>query len=183
MEWSESKILEYTQQGWTLSWDKTNQKYKLQKRINGKVKSYTLPKQFNEFCDKIKKNELSEYLEIFNEIECGASVEEIRERYNLSYKEIEKIFKKYVEWKLSKNELGDLLFNIFYELRRVDRLKDIEERLDNASWLIRHSLGEAGIKINCPICKKWSFLELREIRIGNGKVKKWVCSNCGKIPF
>jgi len=37
MEWTEDKILEYIQQGWTLSWDKSNKKYKLQKRINGKV--------------------------------------------------------------------------------------------------------------------------------------------------
>jgi len=46
MEWSESKIVEFVNQGWSLSWDKTNQRYKLQKRINGRVKSYTLPKEY-----------------------------------------------------------------------------------------------------------------------------------------
>ena len=62
MEWTEEKILEFVKQGWTLSWDKTNQKYKLQKRINGKVKSYTLPKKFNEFCSEaVKINTSSSY--------------------------------------------------------------------------------------------------------------------------
>ena len=186
MEWNENKILEFINQGWTLSYDKTNQKYKLQKRINGKVKSYTLPKQFNEFCNRIKKEkELSKYLEIFKDIDSGSTVDEINEKYGLKYIEIEEIFKKYVEWKLNKNELKDLLFIILYELRFYElwRIDEIKERLNRASWLIRHSLGSNRIMINCPICKKWGYLELKEVKVGNRIVTNWVCSNCGKIPF
>ena len=58
MEWSDGKIMELIEKGWTLSYDRTNKRFKLQKRIkvNGKslVKSYTLPKQFNDFCYLIK---------------------------------------------------------------------------------------------------------------------------------
>lgn len=54
MEWREGKILEFVNQGWSLSWDKANQRYKLQKRVNGRVKSYTLPREFNNFCEELK---------------------------------------------------------------------------------------------------------------------------------
>jgi len=53
--WTEEKILEYIQQGWSLSWDRTNQKFKLLKREGGVVKSYTLPRDFNSFCEKLLK--------------------------------------------------------------------------------------------------------------------------------
>jgi len=58
MEWSNNRIMELIEEGWTLSYDRTNKRFKLQKRVkvNGKslVKSYTLPKQFNDFCYLIK---------------------------------------------------------------------------------------------------------------------------------
>jgi len=187
MEWSKDKILEYVQQGWTLSWDKTNQKYKLQKRINGKVKSYTLPKEFNEFCKRLKEEkELNKYLDIFKYIEEGASVDEVREKYKLEYEEAERVFKEYVEWKIKENKLDDLLFNILYELRsyvqwRIDDIEEIEEkigeRLDKASRMVRTAFGIAGLEFQCPVCRKTSTLKY------DSNVKKWVCSNCGKIPF
>jgi len=46
--------------------------------------------------------------------------------------------------------------------------------------MVRHALGSAGIKIRCPHCEEWSYLVLREVEKGD---KKWVCSNCGKVPF
>ena len=180
MEWSEDKILELISQGWTLSYDKTNQKYKLQKRINGKVKSYTLPKRFNEFCDKLKKEkELNKYLEIFSDIDKGCSVEEIHEEYKLSYEEVEKIFRKYVEWKLNRNELADLLAKILYEIRfwEIWRIFNLEERLDNASKMVRTAFGFANLKFQCPKCLKTSTLTY------DNTIKRWVCSICGKIPF
>ena len=53
MEWSRDTIQRYIREGWSLSFDKTNQRFKLQKRVNGRVKSYTLPKEFNELCRMI----------------------------------------------------------------------------------------------------------------------------------
>jgi len=99
MKWSEEKIVEYVNQGWSLSWDKVNQKYKLQKRINGKVKSYTLPKRFNEFCKRLKEE--SKYLPIFEDIEKGYLITKIMERHNLDEVEIYEVLKKYVEWKFN----------------------------------------------------------------------------------
>jgi len=63
MEWSKEKIAGYVSKGWSLSYDKTNDRFKLQKWIKGKVKSYSLPKQFNEFCQELKK-ELSQVREV-----------------------------------------------------------------------------------------------------------------------
>ena len=69
------------------------------------------------------------------------------------------------------------------DIGEIRKIREIEERLNRASWLIRHSLGDNRIKINCPICKKWGYLELKGVKVGNEKVTKWVCSNCNKIPF
>jgi len=174
MEWNEDKILEYVQQGWTLSYDKTNQKYKLQKRINGKVKSYTLPKKFNEFCDRIKKytsKHSINKIEIFESIDSGYSLKEIQEKYKLCDKCILKLFKEYVEFKIKNDQLKDILAEIFYNLKLV------EDRLNNASFMIRTSFGFSEQIFKCPIC-----LEISKLRYDKS-IGKWVCSKCGEIPF
>lgn len=55
IEWSEEKIEKFVSDGWSLSYDKTNDRFKLQKWMKGRVKSYSLPKHFNEFCWKLKE--------------------------------------------------------------------------------------------------------------------------------
>ena len=52
-EWTKEKIEEYIDNGWTLSYDRANDKFKLAKRIGERVKSYSLPRAFNDFCSKI----------------------------------------------------------------------------------------------------------------------------------
>ena len=169
MEWNESKILEYVNQGWTLSWDKTNQKYKLQKRINGKVKSYTLPRRFNEFCKRLKGE--SKYLPIFEDIEKEQSITKAMEKHDLNEDKIYEVLERYVEWKLDKGEIRDLISRIFFEM------KELEDRLNKASRMVRTAFGFAKLGFQCPICLEGSMLKYDK------SIGKWVCSNCGKIPF
>lgn len=125
----------------------------------------------------------------------------VKEELNISWEELEKMFERYCEEKASKldiKEIAKIAYYSYHLLKEIgvkfsnkiwdiewlkDEIEDLRKRLDNASWLIRHSLGDNRIKINCPICKKWGYLELKEVEVGNGKVTKWVCSNCNKIPF
>ncbi len=173
MEWTEEKIIEYVKQGWTLSWDRTNQKYKLQKRINGKVKSYTLPKRFNEFCKRLKDE--FKYLPIFKDIEDGYLIKKIMEKHNLDEIEIYDVLERYVEWKLNKKDgLKELLY---YLLCRVINIQEIEDRLNKASRMVRTAFGFNEITFQCPNCLETSKLKYDE------SIGKWVCSNCGKIPF
>ncbi len=180
MEWTEDKIIEFVNQGWALSWDKTNQKYKLQKRINGKVKSYTLPKKFNEFCRKLKEE--SKYLPIFKDIEDGYLIKKIMEKHDIDEIKILDVLERYVEWKLKqKDGLKDLLFRILCRFEEIEELndgiKELKDRLDKASRMVRTALGFAKLSFQCPNCLETSKLEYDE------SIKRWVCSNCGKIPF
>ncbi|WP_148208659.1 hypothetical protein [Archaeoglobus profundus] len=173
MEWTEEKIIEYINQGWTLSYDKTNQKYKLQKRINGRVKSYTLPKRFNEFCKRLKEE--FKYLPIFEDIEKEYSITKVMERHNLDEIEIYDVLWKYVEWKLNKREgLKELLYDILCKFKAIE---EIEDRLNKASRMVRTGFGFAELSFQCPNC-----LENSKLRYDKS-MGKWVCSNCGEIPF
>lgn len=58
---------------------------------------------------------------------------------------------------------------------------DVEMRLAEFSFALKHALGNARIKIMCPKCKEWSYLELKEVEVGGKKEKMWVCLNCN--PF
>jgi len=136
MEWTEEKILEYVQQGWTLSWDRTNQKYKLQKRINGKVKSYTLPRRFNEFCKRLKGE--SKYLPIFEDIEKEQSITKAMEKHYLDEDKIYEVLERYVEWKLDRGEVKDLISRILFETKV---LEDGLIRISRAVRAILKALG------------------------------------------
>ena len=77
IEWSEEKILEFVSEGWSLSYDKANDRFKLQKKVRGRTKSYTLPREFNEFCAELKETLKSHAEESKGEIpEEDADVEE-----------------------------------------------------------------------------------------------------------
>lgn len=163
--------MEYVNQGWTLSWDKTNQMYKLQKRINGKVVSYTLPRKFNEFCKRLKEESKC----IFQFSRKRYLIKEIMRRHNLDEPKIYDVLKKYVEWKLSKKDgLKDLLYKVICMLVDIEDLKD---ELNKASRMVRTGFGFAGLTFQCPNCFENSKLKYDE------SIRKWVCSKCGKIPF
>jgi len=53
----------------------------------------------------------------------------------------------------------------------------LEEDVRNASYLIRHALGNNRIKIRCPLCKEWGYLTLDKER------ERWVCGGCREVPF
>ena len=65
----------------------------------------------------------------------------------------------------------------------LGEIKSLIDRLDNASYMIRHALGSAKIKIRCPKCHEWTYLALRKVKTENRAVEKWVCSSCGQVPF
>ena len=140
------------------------------------------------------------YLEAFkiidrSLIEEGALLEARLKELGFTLKNIHELFNKYVDYKLDKESLKDLLRFILnclltlkidwetYATYHDERLEELEERLYNASYMIRHALGEAGIKIRCPKCHEWSYLVLKEIKTGKTTEKKWVCSNCNQVPF
>ena len=54
MEWNEEKVREYVKAGWTLTFDKSRNRFKLTKRIKGKFKQFNLPRELNAFCRKLK---------------------------------------------------------------------------------------------------------------------------------
>lgn len=98
IEWNEEKIEKFVSDGWTFSYDKTNDRFKLQKRINGKVKSYSLPKRYNEICRKIKDEvyhgrPLSEWFKILDKEPIFLLPSE------LSPRDLERLFEKYCEEK------------------------------------------------------------------------------------
>jgi len=186
MEWSEEKILEYVSQGWTLSWDRTNKKYKLQKRINGKVKSYTLPKRFNEFCDKIKEEKLNaKYLKAFKMLDEGTLITTIMDELNIDEFEIYDIFDKYVNYKLESLDSKEILKKIWYNLlclqydleEASSRINNIENRINQASKVVRTGFGFAKLTFQCPKC-----LEVSTLRY-DSTAKRWVCSKCNEVPF
>lgn len=61
----------------------------------------------------------------------------------------------------------------------VGDVLDLEGRLDRASHLVRHAFGDNKVKVNCPHCKKWSYLKLLDVE----GTKLWICEHCKKKPF
>ena len=198
--WSEEEIEKYITEGWSLSYDKTNNKFKLQKRIGKKVKSYTLPKEFNEFCQKLKEEmnltKGKPLKEIYKIIEKEDFITKLVEEEDLGWENTKKLFEKYCEEKskkLTPEDVAKMSLYSYFLLKKsggievidllsvVDLLEynvtKLRERVDNISFALRHALGIAGIKIRCPKCREWSYL-----KYDKGK-KKWVCSKCGKVPF
>jgi len=69
----------------------------------------------------------------------------------------------------------------YAKLKNMSRpeIEILEARMENASYALRHALGVGKIKICCPLCHGWAQLTLRKV---DGS-QRWVCGNCGGIPF
>lgn len=69
----------------------------------------------------------------------------------------------------------------YTKLKNMSRpeIEILEARVENASYALRHALGVGKIKICCPLCHGWAQLTLREV---DGS-QRWVCGNCGRVPF
>lgn len=68
---------------------------------------------------------------------------------------------------VSKRDLSQLL----------ERIEELEVRLDAASKVVRTALGNAGIDFLCAGCNKFAKMRYDEEK------RVWVCGNCGKKPF
>lgn len=209
IKWSEEKIKEYISKGWTLSYDKSNDRFKLQKRVKGKVKSYSLPKGYNEICRKIKDEvfhgrPLSEWFKILDR---EPILSLTYKPYGVDWWEVEEIFEKYCEEKakeLSPKDVARMALYSYLLLKKSEgaRVSEIllfagnydadirmlEEKVRAISWTLRNYFGQKEIPIWCPKCKQWSYLKYgdHEIKVGNKVLRKWrdlICSKCEEIPF
>ena len=54
-EWNEEKVEEYVKAGWTLTYDKRNDNYKLMKKVKGKLRQFNLPRELNDFCCELRR--------------------------------------------------------------------------------------------------------------------------------
>jgi hypothetical protein len=140
MEWSEAKIIELVNQGWSLSLDKTNKRFKLLKRINGKVKSYTLPRELNEFCEKLKADlELTKgrpIAEIFKLIDTEP-FHWLRHSEKMSYDELEKLFERYCEEKSKEQTPQDMAKFALYSYLLLKKAGgvEVEEKILDIDYL------------------------------------------------
>ena len=133
-EWTKEKIEEYVSQGWTLSYDRSNDRYKLAKRIGKKIKSYSLPKRFNEFCSELKektvaRKPISYWMKKLDE----EPLCYIKEEYNLDWLDLENIFEKYVEYKakeLSPEEVARMALYAYIFVKEVIGFTPVQERLN-----------------------------------------------------
>ncbi|HIP25198.1 MAG TPA: hypothetical protein EYG81_01855 [Archaeoglobus profundus] len=108
--------------------------------------------------------------------EQGYTYREIAKKLRISVRDISRI--------LRGEERKDEIDEIKERLSRLEKkIESLIDRLDNASYMIRHALGSAKIKIRCPKCYEWTYLAFRKVKVGNRVVEKWVCSSCGQIPF
>jgi transposase len=136
-----------------------------------------------------EKEELKEEL-VKKLYEQGYTYREIAKKLRISVRDISRILKG-EERKDEIDEIKERLSKLEKKIEEIERdvsycLDEIEYltgRLNNASYMIRHALGNAGIKIRCPKCHEWTYLELREIKVGKTTEKRWVCSNCNQVPF
>lgn len=120
-----------------MSYDKTNDRFKLQKRINEKVKSYSLPKRYNEICRKIKdkvfhRKPLSEWFKILD----GEPIFILAYKpYELDWWEVEEIFEKYCKEKakeLSPKEVAKMALYAYRVLTEMGNPNGTE--LANWPW-------------------------------------------------
>jgi len=129
--------------------------------------------------------------------EKGYTYREIAKELRISVRDISRILRSEerkdeideIKERLKKLEegvkgIGERVEGLFDVIDRCFDVSDcLDERLNNASYMVRHALGNAEIKIRCPHCHEWSYLVLREVDEEGEIVKKWACSNCGKVPF
>ena len=158
-KWSEEEIERYVNSGWSLSYDKKNLRYKLQKRIRGKVKSYSLPKKFNEFCEKLKGEiihgrTLSEYFKVIENEK--PLIYLALPPYNLKWDEIDTILREYCKRKakeLTPEQVAEMTLYIYKVLmntpatspRRLTNLiqehKELEIRVADILQALSKKLG------------------------------------------
>lgn len=208
VKWDEGKIEKFVSDGWSLSYDKANDRFKLQKRVKDKVKSYSLPKQFNEFCWKLKEElKLTKgkpLKEIFK------TIEDEKTRLvdlDLSWDKVEKVLEKYCKEKaknLTPEDVARMALYSYLILKKSggarvdetllfaeaheDMIQELEDEINAISRSLRNYFGQKEIPIWCPKCKQWSYLKYGdvEIRIDSKVLRKWkdwICSKCGEIPF
>jgi len=99
--------------------------------------------------------------------EQGYTYREIAKKLRISVRDISQILKGVTR----KDEIDEI----------KERLQKLEERIDNASFMIRHALGDADIQIRCPHCHQWTLLRL--IKPKGMDEEKWACPLCGEVPF
>lgn len=205
IRWSEKKIEEHVSNGWSLSYDKTNDKFKLQKRMDGKVNSYSLPKQFNEFCWKLKEElkltkgkPLKEVFKAMEDEKFPLFNFTCVNTFNMDWDTLEKVVEKYCEEKvkeLTPKEVVRMALYSYLILKKsggvgtcepllfggwaMERIDELEKRIDDITYGLKQVLGNTEIGFTCPKCGKWTHLELRRVE---GR-KKWVCAKCGEDPF
>lgn len=186
VEWNEDKILKFIGDGWSLSWDKTNKRYKLQKRIEGKVKSYTLPRELNSYCGELR--EILNYLKLIKKYGLEEAKEKLHdikdvfgdEDYDKLDRALElycKIYGLSYEYQLLKALGGVRLLYTIEEIYYLwQEINMIYERIHNMSKVLKSYLGSKEITIVCPKCNSPTTLKQNERW-------EWVCSKCGKEPF
>lgn len=110
-------------------------------------------------------------------IELANKLEEISSRISTINTQISRL-----ESSLSNIKQLESLTREVSEIREIlnnhtTNISNIITRLDNTSFMIRCAFGNARIKVPCPLCGRWGYLEFDK------RINKWVCSNCKQIPL
>jgi len=106
---------------------------------------------------------------IKKDYDAGMGYKELAKKYRMSFRDLSKVLKEEGSVVVTKRELEEVR----------SQIKNLEERLDKASYLIRHALGNNKITFKCPLCKEWSYLKLLDIEDS----KMWACEKCRRVPF